>query len=361
MPSTVSVETRAVDGELVLVVVKRPPPEPISPDIDAVASARSAADEARWLSEVDHPGIVQLHRHDPDLGTIETVHAGTTTLRTGRLTPDAAANVLASAATTLADLHEQGRAHGNLGPDHIVLAPERPVLCSPHGAITDEAADLAALARCIRTLLAQWEADRPAKRALGVRRRPNDHQHADRWRALADQLADDPGRPGALTARRAATRLADLASRPPASTGLGTPVRRSRPWGLLPAAAATAVTIGGLAVVGAADAETGGGVVVEIDGTWFALGSPGDHAIVLDRPCDGDHRVLLLDRSSDTVWGFDTIDHGHVATPVAIVPGAASLGHRRSTDGTGRPCSLGIVRGREGSVELAPLRIDGGR
>jgi hypothetical protein len=118
--------------------------------------------EAEVLTVARHPGVVQL------LGW-----AGTTLrLRlVDGLAPADGAGAAVVAATTLADLHDIGVAHGALRAEHIVFDHGAPVLCSfgrgqtgvaPGG--PEAAADVRALATA---LLA--EADDPLQRRVLAR------------------------------------------------------------------------------------------------------------------------------------------------------------------------------------------------
>lgn len=74
--------------------------------------------------------------------------------KTFGLIPDEVAGLMASVATTLADLHERGVVHGDLDASHVLLRPDGPpVLTGPTGD-GEPADDVAALGRLVITLLA---------------------------------------------------------------------------------------------------------------------------------------------------------------------------------------------------------------
>jgi hypothetical protein len=142
-PAAPLTELALRDGRLV--VVKGRPPE-----------ARWATlAEGRWLAEARHAGVVPLRLVAPDRGLVETEFRGPATLRTARLPPDRAARVLSGVAAVLVGLHRRGLVHGQLWPEHVVLAGAdraTPVLCSPAagGLGLGPGTDLADLARLAR-------------------------------------------------------------------------------------------------------------------------------------------------------------------------------------------------------------------
>src|SRR4051812_15080950 len=89
--------------------------------------------EAAVLQQVRHPGIVDLRDHGegngrPWLNTVAVVGPALELIGTDA---EALARLVASLATTLADLHDLGASHGAVDADHVLLRPDgRPVLCS---------------------------------------------------------------------------------------------------------------------------------------------------------------------------------------------------------------------------------------
>lgn len=181
--------------------------------------------EAERLRELDHPGVVRYVAFDePGDGHAEllTEYVGTDTW--ARTPPSTAPQVLGRLTTlaeTLADLHEQGIAHGALRAEHVVEGYDgRPVLCGFGDAVSlddvAEADDMVGLAGLLRDLAPT--VDGPA-------------------RARLDQLARDAAA-GAVDARGAAETLASLTTDPAASA---TPPGHLR----------TAAVVGGFVVVAA--------------------------------------------------------------------------------------------------------------
>jgi hypothetical protein len=147
------VTTRDIDG--VRVVVKRA--------IDARA-ADSLRYEGEVLTRINHPGIVRFIADASELNetSIATAAAGDADLATsGPETIEELARVASSLATTLAELHRMGWAHGSIIPEHVVVGPlGRVTLCSLRKATRIEGArspaatrDAEALADLIEALI----------------------------------------------------------------------------------------------------------------------------------------------------------------------------------------------------------------
>lgn len=95
--------------------------------------ARRLRHEAEMLDLARHPGVVELVscESDGDDVTLLTRFAGTHSLDTvGPVTVARAAGIVAALASTVADLHDLGIAHGRIDPSHVVIgAGGRPLLC----------------------------------------------------------------------------------------------------------------------------------------------------------------------------------------------------------------------------------------
>jgi tRNA A-37 threonylcarbamoyl transferase component Bud32 len=99
-------------------------------DADEAARLRREADV---LQVAGHPGLVELLTFEDGLEPrLTTAHIeGRTAAEAGIAAVDEVAGVVASVASTLADLHALGLVHGAVVPEHVVLDGEgRPVLCS---------------------------------------------------------------------------------------------------------------------------------------------------------------------------------------------------------------------------------------
>lgn len=296
--------------------------------------------ESAWLEQAARPGIVRLVSTSNEPFTIVTEHAGAKTLRTGNLDPDAALAVLTDVTNTLAGLHRDGLVHGKLTVDHIVLGSDRTWLCSPDGHAANPSHDLDALARIMQELAHQWDES------------GNRTPWRDQWNEIADRLerGEDPSR----SAKRALQALGRLALTEDDTTTRT--ANRTIDWraplrfrGLLTLTAAVVLAFGGLALVSNSSTTEPGGPRITIDGATYAVGSHGDDVAVLDTPCDPRARVLVLTRSSATVWAFDSVGDGMRAVPVAVVPGATDIRAERIGEADNR-CDVAVARGPAGAV-----------
>ncbi len=155
--------------------------------------------EAAVLSAARHPGVVSVlwsGEVATDAGEVVELRlrlAGSRTLASlTSVRPTRAAALVAFVATTVADLHSMGIAHGRISPDHVVVAADgRPVLCGfgdasslGSGSPATTAADVAALGGLLRHLLEpDPTGDAPTRTSLARR------TEASVRRALLD-LAD---------------------------------------------------------------------------------------------------------------------------------------------------------------------------
>jgi hypothetical protein len=204
--------------------------------------------EAAILAEIDLAGVVRLveRRRDPDPSII-THFVGTHSLATAGATDiDAAIELVASLAATVAELHRLGVRHGAIDPSHVLLGPGgRPVLCGFSGATapgtpTDQAPttsdDVAALGRLITHLVAGHDGLEPipARRPLGRGSWTGYRPRA--LLTLADHCqADDPdARPSAAVLAATVAELVDPPRRSTGSTaarlraGVGSTITRLR-------------------------------------------------------------------------------------------------------------------------------------
>ena len=155
--------------------------------------------EAQLLKRLQHPGIVQF---------VDFVDGSSVELYLGFVGPDSWATqppatsaesieALASAASTVADLHRVGTVHGALCPEHVLVAPDkRPVLCglADAGASseTGRARDLAGFAALIDHLAAGCEERERRQLAALARRAERGSVTADDVTAELDRLHGGP-------------------------------------------------------------------------------------------------------------------------------------------------------------------------
>lgn len=187
------------------------------------------AREVARLTAANHPGVVPLLRHDE--GSLTLGWAGGQTLETH--TPDlaGAAALLASLASTVADLHGLGIVHGRIEASHVVIDPEgRPRLGGLRGLDDDEhpalpTDDVAALGALLERLVGPGSELEPIPERRWARRRWLGYQRRS-LQTLADQATDpDPAR--RPTARELAASVADAV--PDAAFHLATPVEPVAP------------------------------------------------------------------------------------------------------------------------------------
>ncbi len=179
--------------------------------------ATTAPARSRLSREIDrlhrarHPGVVEVIEHSD--GHIVFAWAGGQTLATFRPPTTVAAAVLATTATTVADLHDLRIVHGRLDPSHVVIGADgRPRLCGmagldPSARSSTEADDVAALGQLIEGLIGAETEEEPIPERRWNRRRLGGFQRRA-LQTLADQAAaHDPAlRP---TARALATAIAE--------------------------------------------------------------------------------------------------------------------------------------------------------
>ncbi len=170
----------------------------------ACKSARPEASErirheAELLKRLQHPGIVQF---------VDFVEGSSVELYLGFVGPDSWATqppatsaesieALASAASTVADLHKLGTVHGALRPEHVLVAPDkRPVLCGLADATASSEAgrarDLAGLAALIDHLGAACEEKERRQLAALARRAERGSVTAGDLTAELDRLHGGP-------------------------------------------------------------------------------------------------------------------------------------------------------------------------
>lgn len=312
---------------------------------------RRCTDEAdlagrrRVLAALRHPGVVEVVPA-PDL-LLATRYVGPPIAADPPASAAEVAGLGAVAATTLADLHSLGWAHGGVRAEHLLLdADGRPVWCGTGAASTDPAArpgDVAALLGLLTDLAARTGDDgRALRRALTRCRRGAGA--AEVARRLADPRLGGrlPGTPPSAAAPSPAPGAAG-GPRWAGVAGLLTPVRVQVGWGRF--AGALAVVI----VLAAAAARVGGGsgggtscpavdlgcrplaapagVLTTAGGRWDLGLRPA--AVVLGRwACRPTATPAVLERGTGRVWAWPAWPIGGQPEParmVADVRRAASL------------------------------------
>ena len=290
--------------------------------------------EADVLQRISHPNVAEYVEHQVDpVVQLVTMFAGTDTWE--RQPPEGltAIRALAVVASVLADLHEAKISHGELVPAHIICGPDhRPILCGfgRSTALSPESktADLNAIATLLDDLTEDLDDDQRTQ--IG---------------AISTDLRCD-----SLSAREATGRLdALLSSEIPA-----TPARQI-PKGVLALAAATLGVIA-IAAVSAIDnspalqfvaVSTTAPVATTLEtttttlappavgaptlinqGRRYAIGQPGDVAVVGDWDCDGTDTPALLRPATGEIAVFSDWPApaaGIAAQHIVVVDGARSL------------------------------------
>jgi hypothetical protein len=347
-------------------------------DVDAIRA------EAGRLADLDHPGIVRFVelRETDDGPRLVTEYVGPRTLATmGPVTTERAAGLVADLAATVADLHGTGVVHGDVRPEHVIVAGDHVVLCSPASDPDDltTADDVLGIGHCLQAVL-EPDLDeepipdrRPWKRTpwVGYRHRSlltlADQATADEpgrrpsARALADAVAQAGGAPTAAdpvtSERRPALSVAQQVS-DLVAVRLRRHPDRPRPRRRIVVLAAVGVTVLAVGVTSAtgrastpSTAPTGAAPDVgcgpgpdldgdgcpeairlghgwlEVDGQRYRVGRPGNALAIGDWDGDGRATVALLQRGTGQVWRFARWDPDAAVTaePAGGYPGAIDL------------------------------------
>jgi hypothetical protein len=374
-----------------------------------LAGAERLQREAERLARASHPGVVQVLHGGAvvDGWELRTAHAGRPLSSADRGGVREVAGVVASAATTLADLHQLGLVHGRIDASHVLIGDHgRAVLCGfGDGSVAARAEDdVAALGTLLGQLLEveddaepipdrRWRRSRAwsgwERRALlliadqATAEPPTRRPSARRLAAAIVEAVPELG-PGAQPARRPAEALdldpmaslragvlvepRDVRSRSTrwlaavAAVLLGTAVvwLPTGPPGSSPVTApATVMTEAGSPTTEAAGLRTAAtlpGSVLSAGGHRYRLGQPGDEVLVADWDCDGTSTPALLRPRTGEVYVFPrwAEDTRLAVEPVLTVPGAMDL----VSEGIGDGCAALSVRLRAGDlvpvIEAAP-------
>jgi hypothetical protein len=291
--------------------------------------------EADALQRISHPNVAEYVEHQVDpIVQLVTMFAGTDTWE--RQPPEGltAIRALAVVASVLADLHEAKISHGELVPAHIICGPDHhPILCG-FGRSTalspdSKTADLNAIATLLDDLTEDLDDDQRTQ--IG---------------AISTDLRCD-----LLSARAATGRLdALLSSEIPATPARQIPKR---------VFALTAATLGVIAIAvvstidnspalqfSAVSSTTTAPVATTLattttlappavgaptlinQGRRYAIGQPGDVAVVGDWDCDGTDTPALLRPATGEIAVFSDWPApaaGIAAQHIVVVDGARSL------------------------------------
>jgi tRNA A-37 threonylcarbamoyl transferase component Bud32 len=317
--------------------------------------------EAEVLQRISHPGAVEYvdHQSEPTVQLV-TMCAGTDPC--DRQPPRGAdiTSALAAVVSVVADLHDAKIAHGGLITAHIINGPDRrPVLCG-FGRATplsaeSEAADLNALATLLDGLTADVDDEhQPGVATVSAELRQGSiTARVATARLDALHASDTPLAPARQGSRRvlAAAAVGVLAIAIAATAG-------SRSGPMISAAPSTTAAVTTTTPHTTAPASTAlpvpspGAPTLINQGRLYALGRPGDLAVVGDWNCDGTETPALLRPATGEVAVFSEWPEpkaGIAAQHIVVVAGARSL----EIDDQA-PCIVLRVRTANGSV-LIPL------
>jgi hypothetical protein len=340
--------------------------------------------EADLLQRARHPGVEELQAVSADGESVEVVTSWVAGIPPGQAvrSVDHAAGVIAVLATTVADLHEIGVAHGGISDERVIVGRDgRPILVGFDQAVAIDGpprrwssapvatADVRAVGALLDELLrAVGATPRPRGRRWQPRR--TDRRHGDSTAALFG-LAERAGSRVTLSARALADAVlgeASTACLPVAGSDLRTPAPpvplspTTGDWRGRVAALADrvgehwrAASIGGLVTlaafgiaivplacqhrsrpVGTGRRPAKGVIapdglasladgVLTVGGDHFAIGGPGDEVVLGRWTCQPQRTVALLRAGTGSVWVFPTWptrDHPVQAVAVSQVTGA---------------------------------------
>jgi tRNA A-37 threonylcarbamoyl transferase component Bud32 len=345
--------------------------------------------EASLLVEARHAGVVtlleygrddrgpRLRLEDAGGATLETILAAGSADET--LPP-----LLASLATTIADLHDIGVVHGAIAASHVLVDPRgRPLLCSfGYGGHTDQQdadLDVGALAGLVDRVMGDRLSPELAQLVEVAHRTRRSRVSA---RDLAEALSREarghrgwPGNSARVLRPRALMSASDVGSvdlrfsRPPAvvlaaaaaggllvaiallvlvtgsgGTQRGAPVRAAA-VGIRPARLGAPTVANGPSF-----AYTGG--VLSYSGERFAVGEPGDQVAVGRWFCRDPELALL--RPDGSIYIFDRLATAGVDVEgrlIARAPGASWL---LAQPDTSAGCDVIVVGDRKGSAVFRP-------
>ena len=296
--------------------------------------------EAQLLKRLQHPGVVQFvdFSEGPPVELYLAFVGPDSWATQPPSTPSESIEALASAASTVADLHHLGTVHGALCPEHVLVAPDkRPVLCGLADATASTEAgcarDLAGLAGLIDHLAAVCEEKERRQLDALARRAERGSVTASDLTAELDRLHGDPykltRRPRRAQTPKPAKRTIALSAGvvalavlgwivlKPAGTNDSTPELSAAPLSEStqaanepPTSPTTTVSTAGAntssletnsAISSATDDQH---LIISHQGRRYGVGQPGDVAILGDWTCNGDPTLALLQPRTGVIAMF---------------------------------------------------------
>ncbi len=312
--------------------------------------AQTLAGEAETLRRISHPSVVEYveHQTEPTVQLV-TMFAGTDTWE--RRPPHGldAVRALAALCSIVADLHDAEISHGSLTASHIITGSDtRPVLCgfgrstALSGSSSPE--DLTALAELLVEMTTDLDdQQRSHIAAISTDLRRGSISARTATSRLDALLAEDGAPPPGRRVTRRVIALVAAATIGMSAMSLLTagddPSPRSRTSvsaastttagaiGLGPSAAPPAPAAPLVPPTALAPPAPGAPTLIN-DGRQYALGQPGDVAIVGDWNCDGNTTPALLRPTTGEIAIFGewpAPKSGVVAQHIVVVEGAHSL------------------------------------
>lgn len=305
--------------------------------------------EGERLAAAAHPGVVELIDScgDDTRWTLTTAHGGSTLESQLPLTEDESADVAASLAATLADLHARGVVHGRIDATHVLLPTRRRALLCGFGGSTQaagktQADDVAALGRLIAAMVAPTRSPRLARVAEVASVDPPSCRPSARQ--LVGILAGE-----ARTAPGPARHMAHRRRRVPAMglvVGVGVAVVLLQP--------PSPVQPTEIARSAADHGKRDGPVPTVVhDGVAYEVGDPGDVVGLVDWDCDGVRTPVVLRPATGEVFVFEGwADREVEVTARTVVEGGRQISR-------GDRCGPPLVRRGDGAEVELPLGPEG--
>jgi len=355
-----------------------------SKEAETAAERQRLRTEAGILTAVAHPGVVRLlsTEGDPPETLILELVEGTDLAGAGIDSAEVLAGIGAAVATTLADIHDLGVAHGAIEPCHVLIDRQgRPVLCGFGAAsrpltraeLIDRAEDdTAALAGVLVSRL-PLSADAHLRATLrrAARRRGRPRRICARWLARE------------LIRRTPGARLASPGSGPAAGDetqrlrpAMTRSRRRAGPVMVVGAAISVGVV---LAILAAGHGRSGrrssvagstcpavdrscrpvawpGGVIVTEEGRFRVSAPPGSLVVLGRWDCSGQALPAIAELRTGEVWLFDSwprpgrtasarlVARARALSGLAVIPGKTGCDLLQINETGRRPITVRPVR-----------------